>query len=191
MILFEYAKDRPDELPRVIEHYPIGAAANFDTCILASSERGFAYRREIHIWLTTLDYQNANLMILLAYVILGHPEWKGGQIKIFALFPEAVLEEQQERLLALIRSGRLPISRQNIEFLAPTPDAQRKMIINDKSADADLVILGFHGALLKHSKTQTQVFEGYEQLGNVLFVCSTQAIAIASEGRASCSASGS
>ena len=179
MILFEYARDRPDELPRILEHSPLSAAANFDTCILASAERGFGYRREIHIWLTTLDYQNANLMILLAYVILGHPEWEGGQIKIFAIFPEAALEEQQERLLALIRSGRLPISRQNIEFLAPTPDTERKAIINEKSADADLVILGFHGALLKRSKTHA--FDGYDQLGNVLFVCSTQAIAIASE----------
>lgn len=79
----------------------------------------------------------------------------------------------------MIRSGRLPISRQNIEFLAPTPDAERKTSINKKSADADLVILGFHGALLKHSKTQA--FEGYEPLSNVLFVCSTQAITIASE----------
>jgi len=41
------------------------------------------------LWITSSDYQNANLMIYIAYIILGHPDWSnGGQIKLFAVYPE-------------------------------------------------------------------------------------------------------
>ena len=47
----------------------------------------FGYRANIHIWLTREDYENAPLMILLAYIILGHPEWAAAEISIFACYP--------------------------------------------------------------------------------------------------------
>ena len=51
---------------------------------------------EIHIWLGPHDFLNATLMILLGYIVLGHPEWKRGEIKLFASFPEEDLEEERE-----------------------------------------------------------------------------------------------
>lgn len=179
MILFEYSKKQPDVLAKIIDNYQLTVATDFDVCILGSSDRGFGYHSEIHIWLSASDYENAALMILLAYVILGHPDWKGGVIKIFAIFPEKEIEEQQARLLALIKSGRLPISAQNVEFITQQPDTDRKAIINDKSIDADLTILGFQGKALKRQKEK--LFEGFDQISNVLFVSATTEIEIVPE----------
>lgn len=179
LILFEYSKRQPDALVKIIDNYQLIAATDFDVCILGSSDRGFGYRREIHIWLTASDYENAGMMILLAYVILGHPDWKGAVIKIFAIFPEKDLQEQESRLLALVKSGRLPISAQNVQFIAQQPDVERKTIINEKSLDADLTILGFQGKALKRQREK--LFEGLEQISNVLFVSATTEIEIAPE----------
>jgi len=60
---------------------------------------------------------NANLMILLGYIILGHPEWKKGKIKIYALYPEQDMEEKRKQLMELIKAGRLPISPSNITMV--------------------------------------------------------------------------
>jgi hypothetical protein len=108
-------------------------------------------------------------MIYLAYIILGHPEWKkGGQIKLFAVYPEEELGEQRSKLLEMISTGRLPISANNIELLPVAHDLNIKKVINDKSRDADLSIVGFRYELVKHDGHE--IFMGYEKVGNVLFV---------------------
>jgi hypothetical protein len=43
-----------------------------------------------------------------------------------------------------------------------------KAIINERSKSADLTIIGFIGELVKKKKIDT--FEGYNDLGNILFV---------------------
>ncbi|MBT8327560.1 MAG: hypothetical protein KJP21_07540, partial [Bacteroidia bacterium] len=43
-----------------------------------------------------------------------------------------------------------------------------KEVINDKSRDADLTIVGFRYELVKHEKSE--IFMGYDKVGNVLFV---------------------
>jgi hypothetical protein len=119
-------------------------------------------------------------MILLAYIILGHPEWKGGIIKVFAIVPERELEEQKQRFTSLVSSGRLPISTKNINFIAPQENLDRKAIINQKSIDADLTIVGLQSRALRHEREK--VFVGYEQIGNVLFVSASKEIPIVNEG---------
>jgi len=111
-------------------------------------------------------------MILLAYIILGHSEWSNGLIKIFALYPEESLEEERERLFELTKSGRLPISSKNIEFIPRQHNTDSKAIVNEKSGDADLTIVGFRAELLKQKGAE--IFEGYENIGNVLFVNSAE-----------------
>ena len=74
------------------ERPPEVRATNFDICVLSCAERGFGYRHEIHIWITSRDYQNATLMILLGFIILGHPDWSKAEIRLFAVFPEQDLE---------------------------------------------------------------------------------------------------
>ena len=172
MILFEYPKDKPDALNEIVDNFRLISASDFDFCLLGTSDRGFGYKREIHIWITSKDYENANLMILLSYIILGHPEWKRGEIKIFALFPESELDEQKEYLLDLAKTGRLPISPNNIVLMPQKPDLDAKNPINEHSTDADLTIIGVRGEQIK--ALGKDIFLGYEGIGNVLFINSTR-----------------
>jgi len=176
LILFEFSRRDLAGLDDIIDNYRLVASSGFDVCILGSSDRDYGYRREIHIWITPGDYDNANLMILLAYIMLGHPDWKNGEIKLFALFPENELEEQRERLVSMIVTGRLPISAKNIEVIPRQSHKQRREIIREKSRDADLLVLGFVGDLLLHEKER--LFAGYEGLCNILFVNATREIRI-------------
>jgi hypothetical protein len=168
MIVFEYSKFETEALLDVIDNYKLLKAADFDVNILRSTEKGFGYKNEIHVWITQDDYNNSNLKILLAYIILGHPEWKGGVIKIFAVYPEEILEEKKGRLLAMINEGRLAISPNNIRFLAYNENKSIKAIIEETSMDADLTILGFRSEAI--SKTHDELFLGYGEMGNILFV---------------------
>jgi hypothetical protein len=179
LILFEFDKSAPEQLDAIVENYTLVAAADFDVCILGTSERGFGYCQEIHIWVTPTDYDNAGLMILLSYIILGHPDWKNGQMKLFAIFPEDEIEEQKEKMLSLIRSGRLPISAKNVELIVRKPGAKRRAIIEERSRDADLTVLGFVGQQIRHEKAD--FFKGYDGLHNLLFINSTHEIELYDE----------
>lgn len=169
MMLFEFWKDDPVNLPDIVDNFQLVMAAGFDVCILGSSEKSFGHTGEIHIWLTAADYDNANLMILLSYIILGHKDWRNGTIKIFAVFPEKGVARQKEELATLVREGRLPISLQNINVLPQAENQDVKSIINELSIDADLTIIGLRSEMLKH--ISTGLFEGYDEIGNILFIC--------------------
>lgn len=172
LLLLEYAKLHPDNLDDIIANFNLIKAIDFDLMILATSERGFGHRKEIHIWITSNDYENANLMILIAYIIIGHRDWQGADIKILALYPDEDLESEKNRLLMLIETGRLPISSHNIELIRRKIDTDTKSIIAEKSAGADLTIMGFRSELVSHNGKE--VFEGYNDIGNILFVNSAR-----------------
>ena len=178
-MLFEFSRDRPEELVGIVDNYRMMAASGFDVCILGSTERNCGYHREIHIWITPEDYDNASLMILLAFVILGHPDWKDGEIKLFATFPETEIEEERQELLGLIAAGRLPISANNVELIPAIPGTSRRDVIREKSRDADLVMLGFVAEILVHRKEQ--LFAGYDGLANILWVNTEKEIRIQPE----------
>jgi len=169
MVLLEFNKDNPHaDLSRIVDNYPLIASAGFDVCVLGSSDRVYGYRREIHIWLNPSDYENASLMILMAYIMLGHPEWNKAAIRIFSVLPKNTVSEEEENLRRLIRSGRLPISDRNLETIPQTAEMDRRALIRERSQDADLVIIGFRGEAVKRLKGD--VFTGYTGIGNVLFV---------------------
>ncbi|MCB9263015.1 MAG: amino acid permease [Flavobacteriales bacterium] len=168
MVLFEFYKTRTEALEEIIEHYGMVKAVGYDTCILCSSEKKFGFNNEIHIWITSNDYQNANLMIYLAYIILGHPDWNRGFIKLFAIYPESEKETQRQKMLEMIKTGRLPISANNIDIVSISENQTPRDAINKKSKDADLTIVGFRHEAIK--KTGISSFLGYDGIGNVLFV---------------------
>jgi len=168
MMLFEFSHIETASLADVIENYNLLKATDLDVAILRSSLKGFGYKKEIHIWISPLDYENANLMILLAYILLGHPEWRKAVIKILSIYPEGEMEQKKAHLLELISMGRLPISANNIELIPQTTDMDIKTIINSKSVDADLTIIGYKDNLLESK--EPEVFRGYEDLGNILFI---------------------
>jgi amino acid transporter len=168
MILFEYAKGDVEEIEHIIDNFSLVKVANFDVCILASSPRDFGFKRRIDIWITQNDYENSSLMILMGYVLMGHPDWRDSQINIFAIFPSEDINVEKEKLIGLIREGRLPISANNIELIEKSDNLSDKQIINDRSKNADLTIIGIRSEPLK--QLGTGLFEGYNEIGNILFL---------------------
>ncbi|WP_372795221.1 hypothetical protein [Lutibacter sp.] len=169
MMLFEFKKGEKEWLTTIIDNFSVLKSAQYDLCILASSDKGFGHKKEIHIWIRKVDYENANLMILLSYIILGHPDWKKGQIKIFATFAKENIAQEEQNLIELTSSGRLPISANNIRVLPIEGNKSRLDLINENSADADLTLIGFHEGMMK-SENNLELFEGYDKIGNILFV---------------------
>ncbi|MEL6658428.1 MAG: amino acid permease [Bacteroidota bacterium] len=168
LLLLEFSKNDPEDLGDIIDNFKLIRSIDFDIAILASSERSFGLKKQIHIWLTSQDFDNANLMILLAYILIGHKDWSGAEIKIFALYPENTCDAEREHLYQLIETGQLPISTQNIEVIARDPKLDTRSVITEKSQDADLTILGFREEAVKHNGKE--VFADYGNIGNILFV---------------------
>ena len=168
MILFEFSHTEPESLQEALNTHDIIYATGFDLCILNTSYKGFGYKKQIHIWITPADFDNANLMILLGYIILGHPEWKEGIIKIFAIYQPEAVTRRKEELKLLIQEGRLPIALANINLISTGENKGTRDIIGDVSADADLTIVGFRHEQL--TAEGYKLFTGYDKLGNVLFV---------------------
>lgn len=169
MMLFDYKKGTTEWLSDVIDNYSLIQSANYDLCILGTSDRNFGYKNEIHVWVKKEDFENANLMILLLYIILGHPDWKGAEIKIFAAVDKSNLESEKAYLIELTTTGRLPISPNNNIIVIPIEETTDKTeLINETSKTADLTILGFHESSIKSKGIE--VFNLYDKIGNVLFV---------------------
>lgn len=172
LILFDYNQGHKESLQQTLDNYPMIHNAGFDVCVLNSTIKGFGDKKEIHIWISANDYDDANLMILLAYIISGHPDWKKPKIKIFALYWEHELEEKQAELMAMITSGRIPISKKNINVVAFKENGNLKSLIRKTSAEADLAIVGFQQDNITEHGIET--FSGYEDICNVLFVNSNE-----------------
>ncbi|MFT5513778.1 MAG: hypothetical protein ACI8SE_002188, partial [Bacteroidia bacterium] len=149
MALFEYYKRRQEALEEILDNIGMVQAVGYDTCILCSSEKKFGFTNEIHLWITSNDYHNANLMIYLAYIILGHPDWEDGIIKLFAIHPVDEIANERIKLKEMIKTGRLPISADNMRIIPIMEGITTKEIINKNSMDADLTIVGFRSELIK------------------------------------------
>lgn len=167
-ILFEFSRESNEHLDEIIDNASLIKAIEYDLCILSSTERGFGVKSSIHIWVMPGDLVNATLMILLGYVIMGHPDWHHASIKITAIFPEEEIEQYQLRLKKMIKEGRLPISAHNIELIEQRPDVSVKEIINQRSVDDDLIMIGLRYEMLK--QRGAEFFKGFENIGNILFV---------------------
>jgi hypothetical protein len=168
MVIFEYDKQAGKNLSNIIDNFAMVRSGDFDVCILASTGKHIEFVHGIHVWIKSSDQYNANLMILLSFIILGHPDWKKSTIKIFEIYHKSEKEEVRQRLEKMIVSGRLPITTQNIEIIEQPEDISSKKIINDRSANAALTMIGFREETLKHEKEA--LFAGYDSLGTTLFV---------------------
>lgn len=171
MILIEYPEGDKKTLKEFVGTHGIMRATEFDVCILRSTLKGFGYYKELHVWISPEDYVNANLMILLAYILLGHPKWSEAEIKIFAIYQEGKFEEKNEEIKNLIKEGRIPVSPHNINLIESKEGegmVARRALINNESKDADLTIIGFGDQGFEDESLDT--FEGYTSLGNTLFV---------------------
>jgi hypothetical protein len=167
MILFEFEKDRPDTVQPILVNVSLAKAARLDIAVLAATHKKPKFKKGIHVWIRSIDADNSNLMILLSYIILGHPDWRKGKIKIFEITQKSNLDDNRRKLLELIQSGRLPISPKNIEIISIDENVSYKRIINEQSKEAGLTMVGFLEEQLKFDK---RVFLDYDELEDVLFV---------------------
>ncbi len=174
LILFEFPRDDRDQAAKLLTHFPMAVAAGFDVAILASSPRRFGYQRQLHVWLTPDDFENANLMILLAYIISGHPSWARGEIKIFAISRAEDAEGLESGLRGLLKEGRLPIAPSNVEVVTLGEAESRRGAICRHSASADLTIVGLRPEMVKQLGAGN--FDDYESLGAILFLTAQNGI---------------
>jgi amino acid transporter len=174
-ILFEFStQDPPEVLQDVIKNAQFSENAGVDLFVLRHGEWHFGERRNIHVWLTWNDQSNANLMILLSYILLGHPEWAEAEISIFAALPREQLAEQRAALRALMKEGRLPVSEKNLRFHATQDQAAFHRLVSRISTDADLTVVGFdHSGLVDRP---VEVFTNHPTLKDVLFIHTSEHI---------------
>ena len=168
MIIFEFDKNDPSNLDQIIENLALVQAGDYDVCILGSTPRSINFENGIHVWLRNWDIENANLMILLSYILLGHPDWEKAFIKIFSICKSGEIEKETEKLNELILYGRLPIFEKNIQVIELKEGMNFKTLVNDMSYEAGLTLIGFQEELLK--RESKSFFEGYDKVGDILFI---------------------
>jgi amino acid transporter len=175
-ILFEFHINRYEELEEIIDSCKLIYPQRLNICVLRATEHNFGYKEKIHIWITKIDYRNANLMILLSFIIMAHPDWHNAEIKIFTAFTKDKQSEQISNIKRLIANGRLPISLQNIESYIYNDKKSLDRLIHRKSRDADLVIIGFSRKVL--NEQGVEVFKQHTGLRETLFVNAEESILI-------------
>ncbi|MGA1495322.1 MAG: amino acid permease, partial [Rhodothermales bacterium] len=168
-VMFEFSQnDDPQVVKDVVSWCDFAASTRMTLMVLRHGDLHFGEHKSIHVWLTWNDQENANLMILLSYILLGHPDWNDAEIRVFVALPRDQVEERREEFEHLMTQGRLPVSEKNIRFL-PTNnvDAFRRLVAR-YSASADLTVVGFDMEGLEERKEN--VFLNHPDLGDVLFV---------------------
>ena len=168
LILLEYCESDKESFKDVMNNFNLLHTTGYDVAIMRSNIIKKDKKEEIHIWISPTDYENSNMMILLGYIILGHPEWKNAKIKVFTIYPKNKFEEYKNQMFEYIDDGRLPISPKNMKMVPYDEGVNYKETINRRSSNSDLTIIGFRDELVK--KQKLDIFEGYNSLGNILFV---------------------
>ena len=176
-VMFEVARDDgPEPFAEVAEMACFADLAGKNVLVLRSGENNFGDRADLHVWIDREDTDNANLMVLLAYIILGHRDWRWAEMSVFIAVPHDELANERARLRDVIRSGRIPVSEKNINVIAISDDDALSHEITTHSQNADLVVLGLPRL---HAATPTAALHGFHQhaqLNDVLFVRANEAI---------------
>jgi amino acid transporter len=168
MVIFEFDKNKLEELGRILENINLVKSGDFDICILGGSNFPIRYRNGIHVWIRSVDEKNTNLMILLGYIILSHPDWSKSYIKILNISPAGKEEEIKKGLEERIAAGRLPVTLTNIEIVTFVENQSLGEIVREHSKYAGLTIIGFREEIIKHEPIA--FFDDFREIGDVLFV---------------------
>ena len=176
-VLFEFDKQRPAEIDEVAQGARLAAESIFNVLVLRSTQYRFGYRSSIHLWVTEETLDSAPLMVLLAYIIVGHPEWRRAQIRLFACFDSHKAEREKDRLSNLLEEGRLPIPSQNITPVACADVPALEVEVGRRSAAADLTIAGLLEADIER-ESASEALMRLEKANDVLFVLSSERVPI-------------
>ena len=176
-ILLEFDQEHPEEIPRLERAMLLAASSRFNVVVLRSSTFRFGYRSSIHVWLTPETLPNAAMMLMLAYIIVGHPEWRTAEIRVFACIGTDGDAHEADRLSALVDQGRLPIGRKNIETLPVESQARIESEVEYRSSDADLVIAGISAEQM-NGGSLTEVLRSHRAANDIVFVHAVEEIVI-------------
>jgi len=168
MIVFEYRRKEQDAINAILDNISLTRAGDYDVCVFSDANVNTTYKSGIHIWIRPIDTMNANLMILLGFIILSHPDWRRGHVKIYSICSKEEVETTRQQLRDLVQTGRLPITLSNIEIIAQETNTSVKHLMKKHSADAGLTVIGFREEQIK--RNGAEVFEGFEGMGDILFV---------------------
>ena len=175
--MFEFSRhDPPDVLAEVLDGCSLASAIDMDVLILRHGDHFFGNRARIDIWLTWHDYDNAGLMILLSYMLVGHPDWRAAEIRILAAIPEQHAAEETARLEQLVDEGRIPVSPRNLTIFPTDAHADFAELVEEWSAHSDLTVFGFTHERL--ADKGVELLQRHPAVRDVLFVCSRQEAAI-------------
>ena len=176
-VVFEFSEhDEASVLEEVREGVLLASTVQMNSLVLRHGDHHFGHRARIDLWLTWHDYRNANLMVLLAYIILGHEEWEDAELRILAAYPEREASERRAELREMIGSGRIPVTEKNIRIIPTSADTDVVKLVEAQSEGADLVVLGFTEERLRHRGTE--LLRRYPALRETLWVAAAEAIEI-------------
>ena len=176
-ILLEFDRENTDEIEEVVQGARLAANSLFNVLILRSTGYRFGYRSSIHVWVTEDNLSNAPMMLLLAYIIVGHPDWKRAEIRLFVCSDSTDAEQEANKLSALTQEGRLPISMQNVTSVSYKGKASLEDEVSLRSNQADLTIVGLTSENIDANGLE-QILRSYEGSNDVLFVHSVEQILI-------------
>ena len=180
-LLLEFDKLRREEIAESVEGARVAADTGFNALILRSTSHRFGYRSSIHLWLTEDNFDNAPLMLLLAYIIVGHPEWKRAEIRLFECCDLGSGEHRNHDLAGLLSQERLPISEQNRMTIGYQSDEELENEVSRRSSRADLVIAGIPAATLRGAAAE-RALTRYRSTNEVLFVSGVERISLRDGG---------
>jgi len=113
---------------------------------------------------------------LLAYILLGHRDWRGAEITILAAYPRSEVEERANELHSMIIEGRLLISEKNVRVIPTDDTIDFQRLVERRSSSADLVLTGFTTTRLETKGRE--IFRRFPELRDVLFVSAEETIFI-------------
>ena len=97
--LFEFSvHDKKEVINDIYDSCILTEVTGMNNLVLRHGDHFFGNHGSIHIWLTWHDHRNVNLMVLLAYILLAHPDWHKAEISMFAAFPGEQASEQTQKL---------------------------------------------------------------------------------------------
>lgn len=175
-LMFEYHKDREDELQEILVGLKIAEVVDYNKLVLRSTEHNFGQRKNIHLWITKGDFKNLNLMILLSYIIMEHEDWKDAKVTIHTLFSKGEKVALANRIKNLIAEGRLPISPRSVRIRTYSDEKEIVNIVHKYSKRADLTMIGFTQEQIE--ACGTGIFTKYDNLQDTLFVQASQDLVI-------------
>lgn len=160
--------DKVDRQPMLLRIVSDLALLGKSAVICIPRERAWKRKRTIHVWWGGLQ-ENGDLLVLFAHLLSLTPDWRGADIVINSIASNDMTLIRNERLLRrLISTSRIDA---RAEMIVMPPGSKVHNIIRQRSADADIVLLGLRGTSpgdeAKYAERITKMAEG---LPTVLFV---------------------